>query len=215
MKFHKLFGKPQIVGLVANSNTGKSNLIYYLIEELSKDFDFSVYAYGLRNKIQFVREFNSIEELEQIKDSLIIIDERFSLFDLDNRKIKRKIENTLRLVFHNNNVILLCGLGENFKKFLSAKLDLIIFKKVSFAELVNGSRVKNIVMNYNGVERGTAILALRDNEAIIFDGMHYYKIEVPYLRQYDTKLNNVPIFVPKIKMEAKNGRNTHRTELSA
>ncbi len=195
--FHKLFSKPCIAGICSDTNTGKSNLIYYILDELKKDFRFKVHVYGLRCDVAGTLKFSSVEELEQIKDSLIIIDEMFSLFDLDNRKTKTQIENTIRLLFHNNNILLLCGLGENFKKFLSAKLSVIIFKKVTFSDLINGSSVKNKVLAYCGYEKGSKILNLAVDEAIIHDGLAYHKIKIPYLQKYDTKLKNVPILVSK------------------
>lgn len=196
MKIKDLFEKPQIIGLVANAHEGKSNLLYHILDHLSKSFSYTVYTYGLKCEIKDVKQIHSVQELEQIRDSIIIIDEMFSLFDLDNRKVKAMIENTIRLVFHNNNVLLLCGLAENFKKFLSAKLNVVIFKKTGLADLINGSTVKNIVMAYKGVERGTAVLDLAIDEALIFDGKHYKKIPVPYMKQYDTKANNKAILTP-------------------
>ena len=197
LKISNLFRKPKIIGLCANSNEGKSNTIYWILDKLSKDFKFKVYVYGLRCEFQNTIRINSVEEMEQIKNSIILIDEMFSLFDLDNRKVRSQVENTLRLIFHNNNVLLICGLGENFKKFLSAKLHAVIFKKITLADLINGSTVKNIIMSYKGEERGTAILDLEIDEALVYDGLHYHLIDVPYMKQYDSKIKNIPILVPK------------------
>ena len=121
-KLNKLFLTPKIIGLIANVNEGKSNAIYWILETLNKDFTFNIFVYGLRCEVPNTMKIYSVNELEQIKDSVIILDEFSSLFDVENRKMRRQIENTLRLIFHNNNVLLLCGLGENFKKFISAKL---------------------------------------------------------------------------------------------
>ena len=188
---------PKIIGIIANSNEGKSNLIYWIIETLKKDYRFKIYAYGLRSSIKFINSVHSIPEIEQIKDSIVVIDEMESLFDFGNRKIRRNIENTIRLIYHNNNVLLLCGLGENFKKFISAKLNIVIFKKITFSDLINGSRAKNIISDYYGMEKGTSILNLNKNEALVFDGNSYNKIEIPYLKEYDLKSKNVPIIVLK------------------
>lgn len=197
MNIKTLFNEPKIIGLIADQNEGKTNLVYYLLEELNKDYDFNVYTYGLRCYLPNTVTIHSVAELEQVRDSIIILDEISSLFNLEDRKIRAQIENTIRLVFHNNNILLLVGLAENFKKFLSAKLSVVIFKKVTLADLINGSRVKNIIMNYKGNEKGSAVLELAADEAIIFDGKHYHNFKVPYLTKYDTKAKNVRICVPK------------------
>ncbi len=214
MNLKKLFEKPKVMGIVGNANEAKSNLIYWLLDELNKDFKLNVFVYGLRCPVANTIEVHSVEEIEQVKDSILIVDEITSLFDLDNRKVKAQIENTIRLIFHNNNILVVCGLGENFKKFLSAKLSAVIFKKVTIADLINGSTVKNILMAYKGNERGNNILNLDLNEALVFDGLHYTKITVPYLKKYDTKAKNVPILVPKSVRKKVQIKDMHTEDLN-
>jgi hypothetical protein len=199
MNLKKIFSKPKIISICANINEGKSMLIYHLIEELKKIGKFNLVVYGLRVELKDVLTIHSVEELEQIKNSIIIIDEVMSLWDLDNRVAKRQIETSLRLLFHNNNVLLICGLPENFKKFISGKVNSVFFKKVTFADLINGSRMKNIIMNYKGNEKGNTILNLDIDECLFFDGLNYEKFKVPYLKKYDTKKDNVPIIQEKFK----------------
>jgi len=196
-KVESLFSKPSIVGLVGNANEAKSNLIYYILDTLKKDFKFKVYVYGLRCNVLNTTIVHSVEEIEQVQNSIIIVDEMENLFDFSDRKVKKQIEKTIRLIFHNNNILFLCGLGENFKKFLSAKLSVVIYKKTTIADLINGSVVKRIVLKYEGAEKGSNILHLNLDEALVFDGLHYEKIKIPYLKQYDTKASNVPILVRK------------------
>ena len=116
-----------------------------------------------------------------------------------NRKIVeylQDVENTLRLIHHNNNILILAGVPENFKKFISAKLSVCFFKRITLGDFINGSRIKNVCLNYNGIEMGSSVLNIKINESLIFDGEHYSKINVPYLSAYDTKLTNVEICVP-------------------
>lgn len=193
----ELFKEPKVIGLVGDTDSGKSNLTYFALEDLLKNYKATIYAYGLKLMPRGVQRINSVLELEQIKDSIIIIDEMFSLFDFENKKIRREIEKTIRLIFHNNNVLLLSGLAENFKKFISAKLHCIIYKKVILDDLINGSRVKTTIMNYSGIERGTSVLDIMEDEAILFDGLHYHKVKIPYMKDYDTKKNNKPILIKK------------------
>lgn len=197
MNISKLFNKPKIIAVIGDVNTGKSMLLYHLLHSLSTTSKFNLFTYGLRTPIKNAIEIFSVAEMEQIRDSFIIIDELSSLFDLDNRKVKSQIENTLRLLNHNNNIIVVCGTPENFKKFLSAKIDIAFYNKSTLSDFINGSRVKNILMSYRGNERGTEVLNLPVEEVLCFDGQHYHKMIVPYYKKYDSKKTNAKIFVRK------------------
>lgn len=198
MMLKQIFNKPKIIGIVADVNQGKSNLIYHLINTLKEENQFKLYVYGLKKEIEGSIKINSVAELENIRNSVIIIDEMFSLFELDNTRIKSQLEKAFRLINHNNNILILCGVGENYKKFLSSKLEVVIFKKINFYDLINGSRVKSIIMNYKGPEIGSTLLNLSVSEALIFNGERYFKIDVPYLKEYDSKLKNLDIFQKRI-----------------
>jgi len=197
MKIKELFNKPKIIAVCADVNTGKSMLLYHLLEELSKTTQFNLYTYGLRLKFGNALQIFSVSEMEKITDSLIIVDELSSLFDLDNRKIKKQIENSLRLINHNNNILVVCGTPENFKKFISAKVDIVFYKKTTLADFINGSRVKNILTNCKHKALGSEVFNLKINETIVYDGEHYYEENVPYYKQYDSKKDNQQILQPK------------------
>ena len=199
MKTIDLLDKPKIIGVVGDVNTGKSNYIYNVLKEIKDKYKFNLYTYGLRCNLG-EQKIYSIQEMEDIRDSLIVCDEYFTLFDLDDRKARRSIENTLRLINHNNNILILIGLPENFKKFISNKLDAVIYKNCKIGDFTNGSRAKSICLNYKGHELGSAVLSLEKNEALVYDGKHYNKIIVPYIKDCDTKLNNEKI-VQKIVLK--------------
>jgi len=188
---YSLFSKPKVIGLVADIDEGKSNLIYYLIDDLVKKGNKNIVSFGLKKSLG-EREIYTLKELEACKNNIIFLDEMMTLFDLDNRMAKKQIENTLRLIAHNNNVLVLCGLPENFKKFLCGKISVWLLKKVTIEDFIRGSSVKRVVTDYHGNERGTEILSLDKGEVILFNG-HYTKINVPYLSQFDTKKNNIPL----------------------
>jgi len=194
-----LMSKPCIIGVVADVNQGKSMLLYQLIEEAKKEHKFNLYYYGLRKDLSLGTRIYSVEELENIRNSVVIIDELSSLFNLDDRKVKSSTENTLRLINHNNNIVILCGVPENFKKFISAKVDYYLFKKCTIADFINGSRVKNVVNSYRGEEKGSAVLNISIGEALLYDGKHYSRIITKYNPSYDTKKENSSVLqkVPK------------------
>jgi len=199
----KLLSKPAIMGIMGDANCGKSNLIYYLLTELQKDFSFNLYTYGLKKSVNDIK-INSIEELEKIRGSVIVLDEFFNLFDLEDRKKRKLIEKTLRLIYHNNNVLILSGVPENFKKYISAKLSIFIYGKSTLADFVNGSKVKETCLSYKGVELGSSLLDLDKDKFLVFDGNHYKLLPIKYLKEYDTKQGNPDILQKSTKKSAKN-----------
>ena len=186
----KILGKPKIIGVIANVNEGKTNLLTYIIENIKKRAN--VCVFGLRFNIKETTPFFSLEELENIKDSVIVIDEMSMLFDFEDRYKKALIENTLRLINHHNNILIVCGLPENFKKFISAKLNAVLFKRVDFADFINGSKAKRVCLEYSGMEKGSYTLSLEKEDVLFYDGK-YKKYQIPYLKGFDTKLKNKPI----------------------
>jgi hypothetical protein len=188
-----LFTEPKLIGLIGDANSGKSNMLYWIIKALRDAYQFNLYSYGLRAYVVGEQKIFSVEQLEVIHDSIIIIDEFASLFDVDDRKQKKQIENTLRLIFHRNNVVLFSGVPENVKKFIASKLQAVIYKQCALSDFINGSRTKSIIMNYSGDERGSAMLSLDPNKAIVWDGRYYHKVTIPYVEEGDTKINNADI----------------------
>lgn len=192
-----LFDKPKLIGLIGNTNSGKSNLIYDIIETLGASHDFNLITYGL--KFKQGAEIFSLEELEQVKNSIVILDEVFSLFDLDNRAKKKQVEQTLRLLHHNNNILILSILPENCKKFLASKLNAVIFKHCTIADFINGSAIKRVVNQYRGAEMGSTILDIPIDKALLFNGQNYKMLDIKYHAKYDSKKNNAPILKQKRK----------------
>lgn len=190
-----LFKTPKLIGVVADANTGKSNMLYWAIKTMQERYNFKLYSYGLRVNLG-EQKIYSVEELEIVRDSIIIIDEFASLFDVDDRKEKKQIERTLRLIFHNNNVVLFSGLPENFKKFIASKLNAVIYKKCALKDFINGSRVKAVAMNYEGQEQGAAVLNIPVQTAIVYDGIHYTHVNIPHMTEFDTKASNANILQP-------------------
>lgn len=194
----KLFNEPKIIAVAGNPNSGKSNVLHHLILETKKSNNFKMYSYGL--KFDFGQNvINSVPELEQIDRSIIFLDEFYTLFDLENRKERASIERTFRSLFHSNNIIILCGLPDNFKKFISAKLDLIIFKECNLDDFINGSKLKAVCLDYKGDERGSYLLKLNEEEALFYNvkDSHWEKAKIPYYKEYDLKRQNPPLLMPK------------------
>jgi len=206
----KIFDKPKVIAVCSDVNEGKSNLIYHLITDLKKNYRFSLYSYGLRVDLG-ERKIYTLDELEVIKDSIIFIDEFNTLFELDDRTKKRSVESSLRLINHNNNILVLVGTPDNFRKFISAKVDVILFKRCTIADFINGSTIKNRCLSYRGEEKGSAVLNIDVDKCLVYDGNYWKPIDVPYLSEYDTKAKNKPLLesVGKIVEKSLKRRNAN------
>ena len=196
-KIISLFDKPKVISLCADRNTGKSNTIAHIIETLrSTGANFNLRTYGLPEEFEQIennKPVHSLEQLEEIKDSVIILDEAAQLLDVENRQKKTMIEEFIRLINHQNNVVIMCLLPENIKKFLANKVQTYIFKKTTIGDCINGSYSKKVVTSYAGKEKGSYVLSIPIDEALVWDGKEYFKIDVPYWEKYDVKKNNKPI----------------------
>ena len=196
-KILSLFDKPKVVSLTADRHSGKTNTLAHIIETLkSVGAKFNLRTYGLPEEFEELennKPVHSLEQLEEIKDSVIIIDEAAQLLDVENRQNKTMIEEFLRLINHQNNVVILCFLPENLKKFLSNKIQTYIFKKATINDGINGSYCKKVMTSYSGPEKGSYVLNVPIDKALVWDGQDYFKIDVPYWEKYDTKRKNKPI----------------------
>ncbi len=199
MKIERIL-KNDVSMLTARSNEGKTMLLCNIIKEYEKKYNGVVWAFGMKEELVEklkIKQFSSLIELEEIKNAIIIIDEIGIIFDLENRKKKKQIDNTLRMINHNNNKLLLTGLPTDFKKYLCGKVKCFLFKALKISDLINGSDAKEIVNQYNGIEKGAFILNIPKDKVLCYDG-NFWKENVKYNKEFDTKTNNVGLFVPVI-----------------
>ena len=203
MKIERIL-KNNISILVGQTNTGKSMLLADVaVEYLKAGYPGTVYTYGLKPAITRrlpVTPFSSVMEMETLHDGIILVDEVGRIFDLDNRTLKRKIEETLRQVTHNNNRIILSGLPTDFKKFLASKATCYMWKSLTISDLINRSLVQMRIKEYTEDGKGSYVLDLPVNEVLVYEpseAQKYYKDTVKYYEAFDTKRNNIDLLKKK------------------
>lgn len=199
-----LFSDPSIraIGLIGDPNVGKSNVIYHIIKALQEKYETKMYAYGLRVMFEGVQRINSIEELERLTNSVVFLDEFPSLFSLNNRRQVEKFEESMRKIYHSNNIVIVCGLPHNFNKFLSGLLNAIIFKQSTLIDFIQRSPAERIIASFSpaigsSIQKGSRMLTMPKDIALVYDGEHYYDADVPYIVDGDAKRFNLPILIPK------------------
>jgi hypothetical protein len=201
----EIFKEPGIrsVGIIADINQGKSNVIYAALTAIQKHCkNPSIYTYGLVNSLEGVQSINSVEELEKIHDSVVFIDEFPNLFSLSNKRQVEMFEKSMRLVFQRevNNVVVICGLAHNFNKFLGGLLQIMIFKQLNLVDLIQRSPTERVIASYSNtlgsrIQKGSRVLAMPKDTALIYDTQtgHYYETIIPYVPEMDSKLGAKPI----------------------
>ena len=188
--------------LVGQTNTGKTMLLANIMAEYIRDYTSQVFCYGIRPEITdkfhpLVTPFSSVRELEQIQNGIIIIDELGAIFDLDNRKQKRRIEQTLRLVTHHNNRLILAGLPTDFRKFISAKSTCFMYTSLTISDLINGSLAKTTLLEYAESELGAYVLSIPQGQVLCYDDKiipGFWMDEFGYYEDFDTKKDNLNLF---------------------
>ena len=202
----RLFDSPRLIGMCADVGQGKSNTIYSILHFLQKKYNFSsknLFTYALPISVGQQKIF-SVEELELIENSVIFLDEFYLFLNLDDRKRVKQLAEMMQRIKHANNVLVLCGLPHNFNKFISSQLEIKIYKQTTIKNLINGSPMKDVVTAYNGAEKGSTILRLQHNQALVYGllgegtgNAHYIKVSVPHMKEFDVKSNLPPILNPK------------------
>lgn len=195
----EIFDDPSIraIGVIADVNQGKSNVIYHCITQLTNKYEDSIWSYGLHLDIPGMLKINSINEMEQVRDSLIFIDEFPTLFRLSNRRQVEKFEETMRKVFHHtsNNTVVIAGLPHNFNKFLSALLQVVVFKACTLDDFIQRSPVQQAVASFSPsgmkrVDKGSTMLDMPRDVALIYNRTRtprWSEVTVPYHPEFDSK----------------------------
>lgn len=197
-----IFSDPslRVIGIVGNPNEAKSNTLYHLINVLKTKYQKpSIYAYGLKTRVEGVQTINRINELEVIQNSVVIVDEFYNFLRLSNRKAKEQSEETFRKVYHSNNIIILVGVPHNYDKFLSGMLQCVIFKQSNLEDFIQRSSLQQFTASYSGgfeVQKASTVLAMPKNVALVWiPGEHAYEVEIPYAEYGDSKRFNPKILV--------------------
>ena len=185
--------------MIADRNEGKSHFLYDIMRLVNEHYPtpFNKKCFGvdeeMANNYGFVNLY-TVRELELCEDTLIIIDEVNQLFDLDDRKNARMVENFFRVLAHKNNRVLLCGLPRDFKKFICSSAKGFAFKRVQIGDLINGSFAKQLIKEYKGKEKENFQLNAPKKMTLYYDGTEWHKFTTEYNEQHDTKKHNKRFF---------------------
>jgi hypothetical protein len=213
-KIEEIFQDPTVraIGIMADVNQGKSNLIYHCIRILQEKYEVNIASYGLHMDVPGMRRLYSVNDLETVQNSVVFIDEFPSLFRLSNKRQMEKFEESMRKVFHHtsNNIVIICGLPHNFNKFLSGLMQVTILKQCTLEDFIQRSPIQQAVISFSPAgmkyaSKGNTVLSMPKNVAVIFNPLadkldRWSEVEIPHEKAFDSKLQFCqPILTPKVK----------------
>lgn len=199
MNYDKILRK-KIVGIVGSVSSGKTTTMLDMLDYTLEKYDTNVVCYFYHSeykdryadKVAFV---NLIDELENVHDSFIFIDEFLELFMLNDRHSIEMVKRVLFQIEHNNNILVLAGLPEYFKKFVSSFVRCWVLHRLNFSELINGSALKKYVNALSGDFVGGTMLNLNAGQFFSMNRLHQVVIK----GLFDKKAENIDLFTPKVK----------------
>lgn len=194
--YTELFKKHSLTGIVGSISSGKTNLLFNLINEtLDKGFKPACYFYHneykehYKEQVEFV---NNLEELEELRNKVIFIDEFAELLELNNRSLNhmQTLERVFAQLEQNNNKIVLCGVPRYYNGFISGLVTNWVLCRLKFSEMVGGSPLKKFVLSLSGDFIGGTSINLLTGE-FLHNGL---KFSSEYLEDMDKKKDYKKVF---------------------
>lgn len=198
MVYEDILKSGSVIGLAGGVSSGKTNTLFQFIEATKKYKAEKVcyfYHEEYKERVKGVDFISTLEELEQIEKSFIFIDEYLELFRLTDRHSVEIVKRVMAQVKHNQNILVLCGLPEYYRKFVSSVVDEWVLFNIDFSEMVNGSRLKQYVTRLSGDFIGGTRLNVGVGH-MLWRGKRY---KVAYDKAKDKKANGFNIFEAKRK----------------
>lgn len=194
--YTKHFKNYSLSGIVGSVSSGKTNLLFNMINEsIGKGFTPVCYFYHNEYKEKYkgsVEFINNLEELEECRNKLIFIDEFGELLELNKRSNThiQALERVFAQLEQNNNKIVLCGVARYYNSFISGLVQNWILCRVRFNEMVGGSPLKKFVLSLSGDFIGGTSINLLPGE-FLHKGL---KFTADYLKSFDKKKDNYKTF---------------------
>ena len=207
MKISEIFGESRIIGFAGEKNVGKTNNLIALIKDFRKyNKTTQIYFFGLEESvvnwlkihIKNCFEVSTLEQLSNKRDSIIILDE-FQKLNLNDRRYKELLNQFINFIYHKNNRLILCSPSlREFNSIIGGKIEKWILKSVKLNNLINGSQLKNIILNYKGRYKSINDLVIPKGEILVINDVFEQIIKLDYIKQADSKINQKNIFVKEL-----------------
>lgn len=208
----KLFKKYNSVGLVGNSNSGKSSFVLGELLKIKKEINIPVYVLGsevcLHSYLQSknLKILHSADDVLDMKitNSVIYIDEFSDLFDVNiASKQTDKIKMFFNRISHLNNFVVISSAQVNFwNKFMCSLVRAFIVKKIEYTHLVRGTDLKRKIMNISDNCSSYRLDIVSRVYYVITDDDCVIKGSFEYDVLLDSKKDLVNPFIPNPELNA-------------
>ena len=201
MKLKQIFKDCRIVGLAGCKNSGKTNNLVSLIEDLREDDKkLAVYAYGMPIQVMKylhklgVREISSLRHLVGKKNCILIIDE-FQKLKLNDRKFRDELNEFVDFVYHDNVYVILSTPNiREFNSVIGGVIEKWLLKDVRIDQCINGSQLKKAIDSYKGKHKSLKSISVPKDTILIINDVEEVTIKCPYVKAADHKLKNEELF---------------------
>jgi hypothetical protein len=198
--FKEVFGRFRVAGIAGNRHTGKTNNIFYIVSEFRKtNKKTPIYSYGLpKSTYALQRKLNikPIDSLKQLanKSNCIIILDEFQQLNINDRRNKDIIKELMAFVYHKNSYVLFCSpTTREYNAIIGGYIERWLLKSMSLSDCINGSQLKQALLNYKGSYKHLDYFDIPLNELVVLNDDCEQIINCKYYKDADTKKANVNI----------------------
>ena len=203
MKLREVFGGKRIVGLAGAKNSGKTNNLLALIKDFRQyKKDVPIYVFGLEQaaldwlakNFKGIYEVSTLNQLSNKRNSLIVVDE-MQILKLNDRRNTDGLNKFVDFIYHHNNWVILSSPSlREFNSVIGSKIERWALKSMHITDLVNGSQLKDIVLNYKGRYKSLDSIEIGKGKLLVINDEHERVIELDYIKEVDSKMKNIDIF---------------------
>ena len=198
-----VFKSNRVVGVVGNSNSGKSSLVLSELIKLRENYDVPVYVFGVESSlkpflnskgVKFLYNVEDILDL-RLRDCVIFVDEVADFFSTRARdKQTQKFKRFVNRIVHNN-CWFVPGTAETgfWNKFACSLVNVFFVKEIEFASLVNNTWLKRLVCGLPSNSDYRVELPVNSFFVVGSEGLTE-RFSFDYVKELDAKVDNVNFF---------------------
>ena len=141
--------KVKVIAILGDVHTGKTNLMFWIVSLYKKER--KKYLYGYPIEIEGFQKINTLTDLTQLTDSIILMDELEKHIKFYQRRTNDDLLDILSTIAHNNNTLIFTTpMSQFITKALDCFIDCYCYTKIrDLGVLKNGSKAKRNLQGFS------------------------------------------------------------------